>query len=185
VDQKLLRAYVGYARSFTPYVPSDLVEYIASIYANLRQLEKSAIGHTATYTTPRTLLSILRLSQALARLKFASRVGMDDVDEALRLMRMSKSSLGGEGQGRDDDDVDEVLDPVTLAHDLIANYAAATGQRELPLAKVLELTATHHQITRADVDRCLQVYHDINRWHVFPDASGMPVISMLDLEGMA
>lgn len=49
-------------------------EYVTSIYAELRQLEKAALGATATYTTPRTLLSILRLAQALARLRFDSQV---------------------------------------------------------------------------------------------------------------
>ena len=48
-----------------------------------------------TYTTPRTLMSILRLCQALAKLQFRNEVNQDDVEEALRLMRMSKISLVG------------------------------------------------------------------------------------------
>lgn len=38
------------------------------------------------YTTPRTLLAIIRLSQAMARLRFSESVSEEDVDEALRLM---------------------------------------------------------------------------------------------------
>lgn len=37
-------------------------------------MEKAALGAAATYTTPRTLLSILRLSQALAKLRFSNLV---------------------------------------------------------------------------------------------------------------
>lgn len=37
-------------------------------------MEKAALGAAATYTTPRTLLSILRISQALAKLRFSSLV---------------------------------------------------------------------------------------------------------------
>lgn len=47
-------------------------EYIAAIYAEMR-MEEAATEQPHSYTTARTLLSILRLSQALARLR------LDDV----------------------------------------------------------------------------------------------------------
>lgn len=46
-----------------------------------------------SYTTARTLLAILRLAQALARLRFSEQVAQGDVDEAIHLMHMSKESL--------------------------------------------------------------------------------------------
>ena len=52
-------------------------------------MEKAALGAAATYTTPRTLLSILRLSQALAKLRFSNLV------EQVRPGR-----VGQDGQGR-------------------------------------------------------------------------------------
>jgi DNA replication licensing factor MCM7 len=48
------------------------------------------------HTSPRTLLGILRLSQALARLRFSEIVVQEDVDEALRLIDASKQSLYAE-----------------------------------------------------------------------------------------
>ena len=45
------------------------------------------------FTTPRTLLSILRMAQALARIRFSEQVSQMDVDEAMRLIVSSKSSL--------------------------------------------------------------------------------------------
>jgi hypothetical protein len=48
-------------------------EYVAAVYAEMRAEEAAAqVPHS--YTTARTLLSILRLSQALARLRFADAV---------------------------------------------------------------------------------------------------------------
>lgn len=48
-------------------------EYIAVVYAEMRQEEAgSKMPHS--YTTARTLMSILRLSQALARLRFSNTV---------------------------------------------------------------------------------------------------------------
>jgi len=45
------------------------------------------------YTTPRTLLGIIRLSQAMARLRFSEIVEEADVDEALRLMEESHRTV--------------------------------------------------------------------------------------------
>jgi DNA replicative helicase MCM subunit Mcm2 (Cdc46/Mcm family) len=73
-------------------VPEALGEYIAIAYAELRGEEQQDKNPT-TYTTARTLLSILRLAQALARLRFSHAVAQPDVDEALRLMKMSKVRL--------------------------------------------------------------------------------------------
>ena len=47
--------------------------FIAAVYAELRELEcAQQVPHS--YTTARTLLSILRLAQALARLRFEAAV---------------------------------------------------------------------------------------------------------------
>lgn len=49
-----------------------------------------------TYTSARTLLGVLRLAQALARLRLAETVEIADVEEALRLMEVSKETLADE-----------------------------------------------------------------------------------------
>ena len=45
------------------------------------------------YVTPRTLLGIIRLAQAMAKLSFRDVVKQNDVDEALKLMDFSIRSL--------------------------------------------------------------------------------------------
>ncbi len=45
------------------------------------------------YVTPRTLLGIIRISQAMAKLNFRNEVVMNDVDESLKLMDYSFRSL--------------------------------------------------------------------------------------------
>lgn len=56
-----IRAYISAARRLSPIVPRELEEYIASAYSSIRQEEaKSNAPHS--YTTIRTLLSILRIS---------------------------------------------------------------------------------------------------------------------------
>ena len=45
------------------------------------------------YITPRSLLAVIRLSQALAKLRMNDKVKQEDVDEALRLVEVSQSSI--------------------------------------------------------------------------------------------
>ena len=57
------------------------------------------------YISPRTLLGIIRLSQAFAKINFRGEVNMNDVDESLKLMDFSIRSLrrltGSEGEKRE------------------------------------------------------------------------------------
>ncbi|KAI0125657.1 DNA replication licensing factor mcm7 [Xylariales sp. AK1849] len=102
-----VRAYVAKARTYRPTVPSSVTEYLTKTYVRLRKAQKTAEskGQNFAHTTPRTLLGVVRLAQALARLQFADVVSQDDVDEALRLIEASKESLaaheGSRRRGRD------------------------------------------------------------------------------------
>ena len=68
-----LRTYIALAKQHSPRIPEDLTDYVAAIYAEMRRQEAMS-DRPQSYTTPRTLLSILRLSQALAKLRFDNKV---------------------------------------------------------------------------------------------------------------
>lgn len=95
VDPKLIRAHIADARRVAPVVPRDgsLTEYIIDNYVAMRAQEVDDGTGAKGYTSPRVLLSILRLGQALARLRLAPVVEREDIDEAIRLMEASKASL--------------------------------------------------------------------------------------------
>ncbi|KAG4424800.1 Mcm2-7 hexameric complex component [Cadophora malorum] len=99
-----VRQYVAQARTFRPVVPTPVSEYMVKAYVKMRdqQSRDEKNKKQFTHTSPRTLLGILRLAQALARLRFSEEVVQDDVDEALRLIEASKESLyqdqGGYGK---------------------------------------------------------------------------------------
>ena len=101
LEIEFIRSYIRKAREFEPEIDEDLIPEIIGQYTNLRQQERAETqanrGHheenNKTYTTPRTLLGILRLSQALARLRFSDTVERGDFMEAVRLIIESKSSV--------------------------------------------------------------------------------------------
>lgn len=103
VDPVLIRHYIALARQRRPTVPRHVSSYVVESYVKLRKASKdeSEKRKAHTYTSARTLLGILRLAQALARLRFANTVEQADVDEALRLMEASKETLLEDEQRED------------------------------------------------------------------------------------
>lgn len=100
-----VRQWVARARSFRPTVPQEVSDYMVGAYVRMRQQQArdESQRRAFTHTSPRTLLGVLRLAQALARLRFAETVIVEDVDEALRLVEVSKASLYADDRGRGQD----------------------------------------------------------------------------------
>jgi len=92
LEPEIMKRYVSACKTKTPIIPESLTEYIVSTYVEMR-IDARADPRNATFTSARNLLAVLRLSTALARLRFADVVEKEDIDEANRLMEMSKSSL--------------------------------------------------------------------------------------------
>lgn len=91
LDMKLMRRYIALCKTKQPVVPQSLTDHIVSVYCEMRK--EARVSSDTTFTSARVLLGILRLSTALARLRLSNVVERDDVNEAIRLMEMSKESL--------------------------------------------------------------------------------------------
>ena len=107
VDTDVMRAYIAYAQQFDPIIPPDLHNYIVAKYVEKRKIQREGIDEQSyMYVTPRTLLAIIRLAQAMAKLSFRKEVKQGDEDEAIKLMDYSIRSLRNakgkvEGKRRD------------------------------------------------------------------------------------
>ena len=136
-----VRQYVAQARAWRPTVPKEVSEYMVGAYVRMRQQQKRDEGGKKhfTHTSPRTLLGILRLSQALARLRFAVHVVTDDVDEALRLVEVSKASLYNDSRGQTDQSPSSKIYNLVRAMKDSGAAAVGDGSRgELSIKKVRE-----------------------------------------------
>lgn len=135
-----VRQYIAQARSWRPIISTEVSEYMTGSYVRMRQQQKREEGGKKQFThvSPRTLLGILRLSQALARLRFSSQVVTDDVDEALRLIEVSKASLYGNGNVKDQSPGSKIYNLIRAMKD---SGACAVGDGitgELSIKKVRE-----------------------------------------------
>lgn len=167
LSPELLRAYIAAAKSHNPYVPAALTDYLAAVYAEMRS-EEAAAELPHSYTTARTLLSILRLAQALARLRFADHVEQSDVDEALRLMKMSKSSL------YDDADKERAADPISQIFSRVKQHAQRNNKKRLTWVDISELLGTSFKPEQ--IRQCLVDYASINIWGLEGAETDAPTI---------
>ncbi|XP_051141605.1 DNA replication licensing factor MCM7 [Andrographis paniculata] len=161
LEPSVLRAYISAARKLSPTVPRELEEYIASAYSSIRQEEaKSSTPHS--YTTVRTLLSILRISAALARLRFSDYVAQSDVDEALRLMQMSKFSLYSDDRQRSG------LDAISDIYSILRDEAARSNKMDVSYAHALNWIS-RKGYSEAQLKECLEEYAALNVWQIHPN----------------
>ena len=148
VESSFIRAYISQARQLDPYVPIDLTNFIVQSYVDMRARDSDAARDAGTQSvmTARQLLSILRLSQALARLRFSRRVELEDVEESIRLVHMCKASLL-------EDDTFTGEDPTTRIYSLIRDYAIARGKNQVNYAEI-ERTLLTKGFTQDQIDAC-------------------------------
>ncbi|GJV52220.1 DNA replication licensing factor MCM7 [Tanacetum coccineum] len=162
LEASVLRAYISAARKLSPSIPRELEEYIATAYSSIRQ-EEAKSNTPTSYTTVRTLLSILRISAALARLRFAETVGQSDVDEALRLMQMSKFSLYSDDRQRSG------LDAISDIYSILRDEAARANKMDVSYAQALN-RISRMGYTEAQLKECLEEYAALNVWQIHPNS---------------
>ena len=96
-----IRAYIAQARTYRPVLDVDTSKYLEKTYVRMREQQKRAekTNQNFGHATARTLLGVVRLAQALARLRFSNKVIQEDIDEALRLIEASRETLAAENGG--------------------------------------------------------------------------------------
>ncbi|EFC36557.1 predicted protein [Naegleria gruberi] len=108
------------------------------------------------YTTPRTILSIYRLAESKARLRFSSKIEISDVNEAERLILESRSSLLD-----DSDRSQRRSDPMYGVYDIIRNRLQQSTNGIIDMAGLQSELVGFRQ---EDITRCLNHFEELNIW---------------------
>jgi DNA replication licensing factor MCM6 len=105
-----LSRYIKYAKVFTPEVKPGSAAYRLLIqnYRKLRETDMSGLGKSAYRITVRQLESMVRLSEALAKLHCDDEVKPKYVREAFRMLKQTHITVDSEDISLDDADEDEV-----------------------------------------------------------------------------
>jgi hypothetical protein len=112
--------YVAFARTLNPKITPDAKKAIVSCYKTLRQNDVVGSSQIAYRITVRQLESMIRLSEALARLHLDEEIRPMYVHEAFRLLQQSiirvdtqdivftREDLGGDGDAKTADEPEAV-----------------------------------------------------------------------------
>ncbi|XP_062409542.1 MCM6 minichromosome maintenance deficient 6, like [Sardina pilchardus] len=84
-----IQRYILFARQFQPKIVSEAQEFIVDQYKRLRQRDSSGTAKSSWRITVRQLESMIRLSEAMARLYCSDEVQPKHVKEAFRLLNKS------------------------------------------------------------------------------------------------
>uniref|UniRef100_T2MDE1 DNA replication licensing factor MCM6 n=1 Tax=Hydra vulgaris TaxID=6087 RepID=T2MDE1_HYDVU len=84
-----VQRYLAFARLFKPKISKEAQDFLVVQYKSLRQRDSSGIAKSAWRITVRQLESMIRLSEALARLHCMDMVTAKHVKEAYRLLNKS------------------------------------------------------------------------------------------------
>lgn len=140
-----LRDLVEECKKITPTIPKFLSKRLSDSYVEARKRN--------AFLTPRYLLSLIRLSLAHARLRFAHEVCDVDVDEAIRLMEVCRSNIP---------DKKEDQNPRHALYNLIVSL----GDR-VALKKLYEMTCDRFR--KEDIDECIREFEELGVWAVEDD----------------
>merc|ERR1712088_1116855 len=153
IDMKLMRRYINKCKAQTPGIPEELTDYIVGAYCEMRKAARN--NKDMTFTSARTLLAILRLATALARLRIVDQVEKEDVNEAMRLMEMSKDSLTlgqEEGQGRAQTTTDKIYGVIR---------EMAGNQKSLKISDIKERCMSKGY-KPDQIDQAIEEYEELN-----------------------
>lgn len=111
-DQADILRYINFAKHFKPVLSPEAGELLVESYTSLRQREGAGSGKSTWRVTVRQLESLVRLSEALAKLECVDEVTVKHVKEARRLL--SKSIVRVEQPDIDLDEGGPTEEPVGM-----------------------------------------------------------------------
>ncbi|RLW04805.1 hypothetical protein DV515_00005686 [Chloebia gouldiae] len=105
-----IRRYLLFARQFKPKISKESEDFIVEQYKRLRQRDGSGVAKSSWRITVRQLESMIRLSEAMARMHCCDEVHPKHVKEAFRLLNKSIIRVETPDVNLDQDDEQQMED---------------------------------------------------------------------------
>ncbi|GAB6019601.1 Mcm2-7 hexameric complex component [Chamberlinius hualienensis] len=154
IDMKTMRRYIRLCKQKQPVIPRSLLDYIVNAYVEIRKEARNQ--KDMTFTSARSLLAVLRLSTALARLRLVNEVDKEDVNEAIRLLEMSKESVN-----MDRHNVARPQGAVDRIFSIIRDMVSETGGKTLKMEEIMDVcTAKGYKADQ--VNEAIEEYEALN-----------------------
>jgi replicative DNA helicase Mcm len=133
IDRDLLRKYIAYARNINPVITPEANAYLEKYYLELR--EASGAQDNAIVITVRQLESLVRMTEAHAKMALKAEADVDDAKAAIEIMKKSMQEVGINPE-TNQVDIDIIMtgipktnrDKMGLILDLLAETDSATKE---------------------------------------------------------
>lgn len=167
---QFMRAYISKAKALDPLIPEHLAEHVIGSYVTMRENSNEDQQSRKSFVSPRSLLSVMRLAQAVARVHLRDEVTKEDIEEAQRLLFVSKAAVEDDGE-----DSRKRVDPTTEIYHLITDFA----RREK--TTVIKTHDIKERVTRAgfsdeQLNDCLSQYEDLTVWVLNTDKTQIQIL---------
>lgn len=175
VDQAFLREYIAYARLAIPHpqLSPAAQERLVTQYLEMRGGGNT--GNKTISATPRQLESLIRISQALAKMRLSDTVREHDVAEASRLMRVATQTAATDPRTGTID-----MDLISTGRAALDRMMLPTLQEEIRLIMQAATAQGSRQLSLANVRQ--QLLKMIKTGGAMSNLSGITTISMADVE---
>jgi replicative DNA helicase Mcm len=158
VDAELLRKYVSYAKGIQPALSNDALNRLSDFYLAMRSASETEGSPVAI--TARQLESLVRVSEARARVALRNEVTAEDAEAAIAIMKRSLEEVGIDLSSYKMD-IDLIMtgrpksirDKLHVVLSVLMDMEKVTGMVEKDLL-VTELE-TKHKISRGEIERMI------------------------------
>ena len=124
IKKEVLTAYISEARKINPKISDNVVNELINYYLKMRENG----GKNTISATPRQLESLIRLSEARARLRFSEYVEKEDVEEAVSLIKVATQQAA--------------TDPVTGVIDMDLLQTGITSSSRTRMGQIIDIIKT-------------------------------------------
>ncbi|CAI2386841.1 unnamed protein product [Moneuplotes crassus] len=161
-----IRGFISTVIGIEPVIPKDIHNFIVSSYVDQKQKisSRESYKNSNNYITPRTLLGIIRISQAIAKIRQSQTVSQNDVEEALRLMESARESVNKE---KDEDErmnniFNEKTDSLSKIFGIIREICSHEAGQTAKYSKVERAVVNKGGFHQEDFFQTLEQYQKLN-----------------------
>ncbi len=153
VSTDLLRKYISYSKRISPVITDEVVNSFKSFYVKMRTASLEGGEASAISITARQLESLVRLSEARAKVHLREEVTVEDAEAVIALMQRSLEQVG--------------IDITTGELDIDILYTGKPRSLQMQLQKVLGVVSDMERTTGVvkdeDLFQALMEDHGIGR----------------------
>ena len=167
ISPDMMRKYISYSKQIKPRITEEVMERFKEFYLKMRSASSEGGEASAISITARQLESLVRLSEARARVQLRNIVTVEDAEAVIALMRKSMEQVG--------------IDVATGEIDIDIIYTGKPRSLQMQLQKVLSVIVDMERTTGVAKEEDL--YEALQEDHMIERSDAAKLISILMRDG--